>query len=239
MHAIVKRAAALPPVLRCAKAGATCRPPPARPHSATPRTDAASVCPTTARATAPHAHHTAGAADMRHKTHARAALVATAFALAGGITLAQQDRYSLKVPDGLSFAEIRGYDGWQTIAVSSTETGIKAILGNAAMIKAYHDGIPGNGKPFPEGVKVVKIEWVKKKNDKSPYFVEVPDTLKSVSFIVKDSKRFPNTHGWAYGQFAYAADKTFKPSVSGSECGYACHTTVASQDYIFTAYPPR
>ncbi len=24
-----------------------------------------------------------------------------------------------------------------------------------------------------------------------------------------------------------------------AKCGYACHTRVASQDYIYTAYPPR
>jgi hypothetical protein len=154
--------------------------------------------------------------------------------------LAQQDRYSLKVPDGLAFSEFKGYDTWQTIAVSETETSVKAILGNPTMIAAYKEGIPGNGKAFPEGSQAVKIEWLKKNNPASPYSVEVPDTLKSVSFIEKDSRRFPNTHGWAFAQFAYdTGAKTFKPSVTGSECGYACHTRVASTDYIFTKYPPR
>ena len=160
--------------------------------------------------------------------------------LIGVTVLAQQDRYTLKVPDGLSFSEFRGYDAWETIAVSETEGSVKAILGNPTMVSAYKEGVPDNGKPFPEGSKTVKIEWIKKKNALSPYFVEVPDTLKSLSFIEKDSKRFPNTHGWAYAQFAYDADsKTLKPSVTGSECGYACHTKVASRDYIWTAYPPR
>lgn len=68
----------------------------------------------------------------------------------------------------------------------------------------------------------------------------VPDTLKSVSVIEKDGKRFPNTSGWAYAQFAYdAASDTFKPVGTGAACGYACHTTVAAKDYIFTAYPRR
>ena len=68
----------------------------------------------------------------------------------------------------------------------------------------------------------------------------MPDVLKSLSFIEKDSKRFPNTHGWAYDKFEYdAGAETFKPSVTGSECGYTCNTKVASKDYIFTAYPPR
>jgi len=169
------------------------------------------------------------------------AIAVVAFSVLIGVTvLAQQDRYTLKVPDGLAFSEFKGYDTWQTVAVSETEGSVKAILGNPTMISAYKEGIPDNGKPFPEGSKTVKIEWIKKKNPESPYFVEVPDTLKSLAFIEKDSKRFPNTHGWAYAKFEYDAEsKTFKPSVTGSECGYACHTKVASRDYIFTAYPVR
>jgi hypothetical protein len=183
---------------------------------------------------------------MKVNSFATIVVAAASLAVVGSIAsiaLAQQeqDRYTLKVPGGgLAFSEFKGYDSWQDVAVSETKTSVKAILANDTMIQAYKDGIPGNGKPFPEGVKIVKIEWIKKVNTKSPYFVEVPDTLKSVSFIEKDSKRFPNTHGWAYAQFSYdTATKTFKPSVSGPECGYACHTKVADQDYIFTAYPPR
>jgi len=86
----------------------------------------------------------------------------------------------------------------------------------------------------------VKIEWAPKKNAESPYFVMVPDALKSVSFIEKDSRRFPKTSGWAYAQFVYdAASDTFKPSGTGAACGYGCHTAVAAKDYIFTAYPKR
>lgn len=177
---------------------------------------------------------------MKNKSNAYPTIAAAAIILIGSAVLAQQDKYALTVPNGLSFSEIKGYESWETIAVSETETSVKAILGNPTMIAAYKDGVPGNGKIFPEGSQAVKIEWLKKKNPVSPYFVEIPDTLKSVSFIEKDSKRFPNTHGWAFAQFAYdTGSKTFKPSVTGTECGYACHTKVASTDYIFTAYPPR
>ena len=82
------------------------------------------------------------------------------------------------------------------VAVSQTETGLKVIAANPAMLNAYKSGIPGNGKHFPDGSKIVKIKWSSKKNAESPYFVMVPDTLKSVSVIEKDSKRFPNTSGW-------------------------------------------
>jgi hypothetical protein len=164
-------------------------------------------------------------------------------AVAGSLAFAAQDKYTLKIPDGLAWSEFRGYETWQNVAVSQTETSLKVITANSVMIKAYRDGVPSNGKLFPDGSKVAKIEWSFKKNTVSPYFVNIPDTLKTVAFIEKDTKRFPNTHGWAYAQWAYdAATDTFKPSQldpSGAECGYACHTRVASQDYIFTAYPKR
>src|SRR5262249_25083431 len=121
----------------------------------------------------------------------------------GSIALAAQDRYTLQIPNGLAISEFMGYEIWQDVAVSQTETSLKVVAANDVMISAYRDGVPGNGKPFPDGSKITKIEWSFKKNTASPYFVNVPDTLKTLAFIVKDTKRFPNTHGWAYAQWAY------------------------------------
>jgi hypothetical protein len=171
--------------------------------------------------------------------------VSTAAALAalGGIALAAQDRYTLSVPNGLAWAEFKGYEDWQDVAVSVTDSSVKAILANPTMMKAFREGVPGNGKAFPEGSKIVKIEWIKKKNPVSPYSVDIPDYLKNVDLIEKDSKRFPQTNGWAYAQFTYdKASDTFKPSAlsaTGHECGFACHTIVKANDFIFTAYPKR
>jgi hypothetical protein len=160
-----------------------------------------------------------------------------------GMALAAQDRYALRIPDGLAFAEFRGYENWEDVAVSQTETAIKAILANPIMMTAFRSGLPAEGKLFPDGSKVVKVFWSFKKNGASPYPVNVPDTLKELAFIEKDTKRFPNTNGWAYADWAYdAATDTFKPSQLseiGAECGYTCHTKVSAQDYIFTAYPKR
>ena len=118
--------------------------------------------------------------------------------------------------------------------------GLKVIAANSLMIDAYSAGIPDNGKPFPNGSKIVKIEWSAKKSNESPYFVMVPDVLKSVSFIEKDTGRFPDASGWAYAQFHYdAASDSFTPNGTDATCGYACHTIVAAKDFIFTAYPKR
>ena len=42
------------------------------------------------------------------------------------------------------------------------------ILANPVMINAYQAGIPGNGKPFPDGAKMAKIHWNPKKLERSP-----------------------------------------------------------------------
>jgi len=177
---------------------------------------------------------------MRSKEILADAILVTALAVSVKLALPAQDKYTLRVPDGLASSEFRGYDTWQDVAVSETEGSVKAILGNPTMIAACREGVPDNGKQFPEGSKIVKIEWIKKRNPVSQYFVEVPDTLKSVSFMVKDSKRFQNTHGWAYAKFEYdPSTKTFKPAVTGTGCGDTCHKVMASRDYVFTGYPPR
>jgi hypothetical protein len=170
-------------------------------------------------------------------------ILAASFAILGSLALAAQDKYTLQIPNGLSWSEFEGYEDWKDVAVSQTETSLKVIAANDVMINAYRDGVSGNGKLFPDGSKITKIEWSFKKNAASPYFVTVPDTLKTVAFIEKDTSRFPNTRGWAYAQWEYdAATDTFKPSQldpSGAECGFACHTRVSAQDYIFTTYPKR
>ena len=91
--------------------------------------------------------------------------------IVGSLALAAQDRYTLKIPDGLAWSDFRGYETWQDVAVSQTESSLKVIAANDVMINAYREGVPGNGKLFPDGSKIAKIEWSFKKNDESPYFV--------------------------------------------------------------------
>jgi hypothetical protein len=77
-----------------------------------------------------------------------------------GIGLAaQQDKYTLKVPGGLAFSEFRGYEGWQAVSISQNANAVALILANPVMIDAYQSGVPGNGKPFPDGSKLASIHW--------------------------------------------------------------------------------
>jgi hypothetical protein len=178
-------------------------------------------------------------------------LAASAFAVLlavlGSMALAAQDKYTVKVPNGLAFAEFRGYEDWQTVTVSQIEASnlLRAILANPVMINAYRAGIPDNGKPFPNGSKIVKLEWTQKKITEAPWSVSTPDTmvdtLKFVELIEKDTKRFPDTRGWGYAEFVYdAASDTFKPAVNDAKCGAQCHEIAGpAKDYIFNAYAKR
>jgi len=86
-------------------------------------------------------------------------IVAVLLAVLGSLALAQQDKYTLQVPGGLAFSEFRGYDAWQVVSISHDGPLLAAILANPVMIDAYSAGIPGNGKPFPDGAKLAKIHW--------------------------------------------------------------------------------
>lgn len=108
-----------------------------------------------------------------------AAIVALVFAVLGGRSSSaqdKQDKYTLQVPGGLAFSEIKGYEQWQVVGPSLTEAAnvIRVILANPVMIKAYQQGIPGNGKPFPDGSRIVKLEWRPKKLTDPPFFRERP-----------------------------------------------------------------
>jgi len=160
---------------------------------------------------------------------------------------AQQDKYTLKVPGGLAFSEFRGYESWQIVSISQDGPLMAAILANPLMIKAYQEGIPGNGKPFPDGSKMAKIHWNPKKMETFPA-ATVPGTQHDADFMVKDSKRFADSGGWGWAVFEYdAASNTFKPGTladkppqgSDAKCGFTCHTIVKSRDYVFTEYAPR
>jgi Cytochrome P460 len=168
---------------------------------------------------------------------------------ASGVALsAAPDKYTVKVPNGLAFSEFRGYESWQVIAVSHNGDLLAAIVGNPEMINAYKAGIPGNGKPFPDGAKMAKVHWNAKKNAAEPGQPAVPGTQHDVDFMVKDSKRFADSGGWGYAEFEYdAATDAFRPGTTSDQppqgndakCGSACHTVAKKTDYVFTEYGTR
>ena len=96
---------------------------------------------------------------------------------------------------------------------------------------------------------MAKISWKQKKSTEAPDpNTVVPDTLHGVGFMMRDSKKFPDSGGWGWAQFKYdAASDTFTPYTladnppqgNDAKCGFACHTIAKAKDYVFTAYPKR
>jgi hypothetical protein len=176
-----------------------------------------------------------------------AALAGSVAFVADSVAQTAQDKYTLKVPGGLAFADFKGYESWQAIGLSHNEGAVALILGNPAMIAAFQSGIPGNGKPFPDGARMAKIHWNPKKNEFFPD-TTVPGTQHDVDFMVKDSKKYADSGGWGYAVFEIdPTTTTFRPGNTAdkppqsndAKCGAACHTIVKSKDYVFTDYARR
>jgi hypothetical protein len=72
------------------------------------------------------------------------------------------------VPNGLAFSDFRDYETGRYVSVSLTGDLVDVILVNPVMIDAYKAGVPGNGKPFPDGSKMAKIHWNAKKSARPP-----------------------------------------------------------------------
>jgi hypothetical protein len=183
------------------------------------------------------------------KSPRRGTFVAVVAVLAGVLSSSgnAQDKYTVKVPGGLAFAEFRGYEGWELISISHSGELMAATLGNPAMIAAYKKGYPENGKAFPDGSRMAKIHWVPTKSERS-LGATLPATLHDVDFMVKDSKRFKDSGGWGWGAFLYdTAAHTFTPATTAAtppqandaKCGLGCHTLVQNRDYVFTDYQNR
>jgi len=185
---------------------------------------------------------------MKSSTPGYAAIALALALLAAGVAISAQDKYTVKVPNGLAFADFRGFENWPVIAISENGGKIAAILGNPVMIDAYKHGIPGNGQPFPDGSRMAKIHWTPKKNETAPGAPTVPGTLHDVDFMLKDSKRFADSGGWGWAVFDYEpATNTFTPGTQAdkppqgndAKCGFSCHSEAKSRDYVFTAYGKR
>jgi len=153
----------------------------------------------------------------------------------------ERDKYSLRSPDGIAFSDFRGYEDWAVASSARTDEVQKVIVANPAMIRAYKAGIPRNGQPFPEGSRMVKLQWSQEKNKEATFPVDVPDVFKQAFVMEKDSKRFPKTGGWGYAVFNYdAASHEFTADATAhADCGNTCHVAVKTKDYIFHPYEIR
>src|SRR3954452_24010048 len=110
--------------------------------------------------------------------HKRYLTISTVVAALVGIiatAVYAQDKYSLNSPGGIAFSDFRGYEDWAVVSSARTDEVLKVIVANPAMIAAYKAGVPGNGRPFPEGSMIVKLQWSFNKSTEATFVVDEPD----------------------------------------------------------------
>jgi Cytochrome P460 len=131
-----------------------------------------------------------------------------------------------------------GYRDWRLISVAHEEGNLNsfaAVLGNDAAIKAYREG----KLPFPDGTIIASLHYshvASEENNKvfgrSQSFV--PGAPTNIQFMIKDSKKYAKTGGWAFAHF-----KDGKPGDEAlmNTC-FPCHNQAKARDLVFTRYAP-
>jgi Cytochrome P460 len=130
------------------------------------------------------------------------------------------------------------YRDWKVVSVSEVEGKVHQLrvqLANDIAIKAFRDGT----RPFPEGSIVVAAHWnteVPEGNNKVLAGVGFRSTIAgspaNVQFMVKDSKKYPATAGWGFGDFTGG-----KPGDEAlHRACFSCHAPAKDRDYVYTHY---
>ena len=136
--------------------------------------------------------------------------------------------YGVKIPPG--------YRDWRLISVAheaGTLNDLRAILGNDIAIEAYREG----KQPFPDGTIIARLAWsyVPSEENNKVFGRDqsfVAGTSINLQLMVKDSRKYAATGGWAFAQF-----KDGKPADQAvlNTC-YPCHESIKSHDLVFTHY---
>ena len=173
-----------------------------------------------------------------------------------------QRRSPSSLPELRHPAQTSAASRYRTVSLSPSSQGMRAGRRLRSVIRAGSGGDPGQlrddrrvqgrctrqRQDFPgrrqngEG----PLEPNEERDD--PGQPLVPNTLHDIDFMVKDSKRFADSGGWGYAEFEYDGPAAaFRPGTTADQppqgndakCGFACHTVVKKQDYVFTEYPKR
>ncbi|TGS16832.1 cytochrome P460 [Mesorhizobium sp. M2E.F.Ca.ET.209.01.1.1] len=160
------------------------------------------------------------------------AFVVLSSVAASGLTGDSSPVYGVKVPDG--------YRHWEVITVAheaGENNDIRAVLGNDIALKAFRDGT----RPFPDGTIIARLAYFYESSPENDQVVTAPQSFvagkpTNVQISIKDSKKYPETGGWGYGQFENGVTNPSEPLIK--TC-FACHVKLdPSKDFVFSHYSP-
>src|SRR5579862_5681038 len=88
------------------------------------------------------------------------------------LAIAAQDKYTLRVPNGLAFSEFRGYENWQVVAVSQTEELLKVEVANPHDDRRLPGRCSRQREAFSRRLQDCKNRVETEKEHGSPFFGE-------------------------------------------------------------------
>lgn len=154
--------------------------------------------------------------------------------------LAQSPAQKSNVSPIYGVAVPEGYREWKVISVNHLRGKLNQLrvqLANDIAYKAYRDGT----RPFPDGSIIAAIHWTNEESEENdkvfkdfnfPLESSVAGAPVNVQFMVKDSKKYPDSAGWGFADF-----KDGKPqSEEVHQACFACHVPAAAKDYVFAQY---
>ena len=102
---------------------------------------------------------------MKGKTIRVALYVGVFLSVLVALAMAAQDRYTLKVPNGLAFSDFKGYEDWQVVAPSQTDAAnvMRVILANPVTMKAYRAAFRPTASPSPRAPRSPRSNGNRKK----------------------------------------------------------------------------
>jgi len=136
--------------------------------------------------------------------------------------------YGVKIPPG--------YRDWKLISVAHEEgnfNSFAAVLGNDVAIKAYREG----KLPFPDGAIIAALHYGHVPSEENNKVFGRPQSFvagapTNIQFMVKDSKKYAKTGGWA---FAHFKDGKLGDEALMNSC-FPCHNQAKASDLVFTRY---
>lgn len=137
---------------------------------------------------------------------------------------------SASAPNGIMQPE--GYKSWPVIALSyRADNGtLRVILGNKITMTAVDEG---NTLKWPEGTILAKIVWKSVSLEKWES-ASVPGEFVHSEFMIKDSKKYPETGGWGFARWIGLEQRPYGNDASFVKECFGCHQPVKARDYVFT-----
>lgn len=132
----------------------------------------------------------------------------------------------------ISFDKYKGFEKkWELITVRyrKDNTELRLVYGNKVAAQAMKKGM----KVFPNGAVLAKVAYL---SQPDPAFESslAPTQSRRFQFMVKDSKKYKQHHGWGYALFDAHGKVNPEPVDQQTAACASCHDIVPERDYVFS-----